>query len=103
MKEMFTQFQQVFLFLPRPLGPHPSSADNTYRDPGLLEVEAERERLSHEHVRVVTGEERSLQLLQLPAVEVRPGAPSLTGQVVIAAELAICNKPRTSPSVSVPL
>lgn len=65
--------------------------DNTYRDSRLLEVEAQGECFPHEHVRVVTGEERSLQLLQLPTVEVRPGASSLAGQVVIAAQLTLCN------------
>lgn len=97
-EHMFTQLLQVYLschILQMALTPS-LSAVNTYRDPGLLEVETECERLPHEHVGVVTGKERSLQLLQLPTVEVRPGAPPLAGQVVIAAQLTVCNKPPIS-------
>ena len=50
---------------------------STYRDPGLLEVEPHGERLAHEDVRVVAGEEGALQLLQLPLAEVGPGPPPL--------------------------
>ena len=56
------------------------------RDPGLLQVELERDGLPHEDVRVVTGLEDSLQLLQLPLAEVRPGASPL---VIFA--LGVCN------------
>ena len=55
---------------------------STYRDPGLLEVEPHGERLAHEDVRVVAGEEGALQLLQLPLAEVGPGPPPL-GLLVI--------------------
>ena len=55
---------------------------STYRDPGLLEVEPHGERLPHEDVRVVAGEEGALQLLQLPLAEVGPGPPPL-GLLVI--------------------
>ena len=44
----------------------------TYRDPGLLEVEPHGERLSHEHVGVVTLQEGPLQLLKLPLTKVGP-------------------------------
>ena len=55
----------------------------TYRDPGLLEVESHGERLPHEDVRVVAGEEGSLELLQLPLAEVGPGPPPLGFLVIL--------------------
>ncbi len=55
----------------------------THRDSRLLEVEAHGERLAHEDVRVVAGEEGALQLLQLPLAEVRPAASSFRLLVVL--------------------
>lgn len=61
---------------------------DTHRYPRLLQIQSHRQRLSHEHVRVVTGQEGPFQLLQLPTVEVGPrsspfGAPRSVVQVVI--------------------
>lgn len=53
-------------------------------NPGLHQVQPERERLPHEHIRVVALVESLLQLLQLPAREVRPRpSPFAAGTVLI--------------------
>lgn len=55
-----------------------------YLNPGLHEVEPERERLPHEHIWIVTLVESLLELLQLPAGEVGPrSSPFTTGTVFI--------------------
>lgn len=55
-----------------------------YLNPGLHEVKPERERLPHEHIRIVTLVESLLELLQLPPGEIRPRAsPFTTGTVLI--------------------
>lgn len=72
----------------------------TYSDSGLLEVESEGERLPHEDVRVVTGEEGSLQLLQLPRVEVGPRSPPLAREVLLtSAQVAIWNREAILPQL----
>ncbi len=52
-------------------------------DSRFEEIQTKSESLTHEDVRVVTGFERALQLLQLPAGEV--GASSTTFSATLAA------------------
>ena len=56
-------------------------------DSRLLQVQLERDGLPHDDVRIVAGLEHSLQLLQLPLAEVRPGSSSL-----VILTLRICNR-----------
>ena len=68
----------------------------TDRYSGLLEIEPHGQRLAHEDVRVVAGEEGPFQFLQLPAVEVgaRSAPFAAAGAVVvrpIAASSITCN------------
>ena len=65
---------------------------SSYRDSALLELQPESERLPHEYVGIVAGEEGPLQLLQLPAIEVGSTASSLAAAVV-AFSVAACNEP----------
>lgn len=61
-----------------------------YLNPGLHQVEPERERLPHEHIWIVALVERLLQLLQLPAGEVGPGPSPLTPGAVLIRVSRIC-------------
>lgn len=61
----------------------------THGDSGFLEVQSESQRLPHEDIWIMAGQEGSLELLQLPAVEVCPRSPTLAGHILRA--LPICN------------
>lgn len=64
-----------------------------YLDPGLHQVEPERQRLPHEHIGVVAVVERLLQLLQLPPREIGPGASPLTTRTVFLRLSGVCVGP----------
>lgn len=66
---------------------------DTYGDAGFLEIEPHGERLSHEHVRIVTGLERPLQLFELPGAKIGPRTPSFTGRIV---QIGICSNEFTT-------
>lgn len=54
---------------------HPTiDRSRTYLNSRLDQIQSHGQRLAHEHIGIVTGLERLLQLLQLPSVEVGPGA-----------------------------
>ena len=59
----------------------------TYGHAALGESQAHGQRLPHEDVGVVSRLEGSLQLLQLPAVEVGPRATPLRGRVLAVIKL----------------
>lgn len=61
-----------------------------YLNPGLHQVQPERQRLPHEHIWIVALVERLLQLLQLPAGEVGPGSSAFTPRAVFIQLSRIC-------------
>ena len=63
-----------------------------YLNAGLNEIQAQRQCLAHEHVRIVALVERFLQLLQLPAGEVGAGAPPLAPRALLVWVPRVCGR-----------
>lgn len=63
------------------------NGETFYLDSGLHKVQLHSQRLSHKHVGVVAVEEGALQLLQLPASEVRSRSASLAASAIFGLSL----------------
>lgn len=82
------------------------TAAGLYLNAGLDQVQAQRQRLAHEHVGVVALVEGLLQLLQLPAGEVGARPPPLAARALLVCVAGVCGRaqdaaqPRPGPSPS---
>lgn len=78
----------------------PGGAAGLYLNSGLDQVQAQRQRLAHEHVGVVALVEGFLQLLQLPAGEVGARPPPLAAWTLLVWVAGVCGRAQDAAPLS---